>query len=607
MSTAPSPAAASSSARPLRYLFVAGLGRREIGPPETVRPALGHVLKHIATSVPDAQPVALASGAAGADQVFLEAARALGWPIRLVLPVAAYLFEKDFTKKDASGATVEDTDALATFRRLRDAAIDTEIIPSAPGRHAAFARTAEELIRRADVVVALWDGVPGAAGGTSESLTFVAAEKKPLLLLSAKDGTRFGPAPAWEPKELQAAVAARHDTGILRDIAAALKNAPLKEGRTALQRLAAAEAARSGSPGAAAETLEEILEDVLKSGARTMSDEHRSRNTWVLGLHLLATSVGLLGLAFFAGEPHGLAADVVALAKLVFVVWAFWLIRRVHRERKHLGWSRARYVREVGRSLSRTAPVSARLGESVGAFVPPSLWSVFARLRLPLTTFYALGQPVRRSRVADLDAVMAEYGKLAFEPEPWIAKNGEKQTSQFRYMGDQGRTASDRRHRVHGWVNACLALMLVAAALALVLPLCGAPHTYVLVAKFASVLMPVLAASLLVLPNLNDWNRRATVDSSVAEFLQARGAQLAALRELLRNPTATALAWAENTPVWRESVVGAATDPDHAAKVRAAVEAMVANRFAAIVVESETAILTELIGFKTFVESVELA
>jgi hypothetical protein len=37
-----------------------------------------------------------------------------------------------------------------------------------------------------------------------------------------------------------------------------------------------------------------------------------------------------------------------------------------------------------------------------------------------------------------------------------------------------------------------------------------------------------------------------------------------------------------------------------------AVEAMVASRFASIVAETESAILTELIGFKTFVESVEV-
>lgn len=615
---------------PLRYLFVAGLGRQTIGPRETVRAAVTAVLKSLEAYVPDAQPVALASAAAGADQVFLEAADALGWPIRMVLPTPAHVFAKDFTRTKEGSQPETDAAGLAAFHALYGKAIDVEVLPPVAGRYEAFARTADELVRRADVAVVLWDGLPGKTAGTNETLDFAIKAKKLVVLLDAETGQPRPEVAPPTPDELMAVVKTRNDAGILRDIAEALKKAPLKNGRTAFQRMEAAAAAakaaadaESAAPGKAhaqpvdpgapetsqleIETLESVLEDVLKIGARHMSDEHRKDNKRVLSLHILATAVGLVGLAFFTTDSsaagshtHGWS-HAISILKLGLVAYAFYLIRCVQQQRKNLDWSRARYVREIGRSLSRTAAVTALLRESVGAFVPPSIWVVFHRLRLPLTTFYAKGRP--RLAKLKLAEVITAYRQAALHPEKQPTG-----LSQYLYFSNEHRKAHDELHTLHRRVRLCLALMVLAAAVSLILSLSEAPHFATMTAKFFSVFLPVLAATWLVLPNLNDWNRRDTVYRSIAERLRELDGRLVELQQLLVEPAVVTNQAVYGVKVWCEEVAGKATEPEEArqAKVRAAVEAMVANRFAAIVVETEATVLTELIGFKTFVESVEV-
>ena len=124
-------------------------------------------LKDICTSM----PIELVSGLAeGADTIAAEAALELGLPVRAVLPMPRVLYEDDFSGE-----------ALERFRRLaEDPRIHVDEIPLPAGvnaedvregavRDALYARLMNYLVRRSNVLVALWDGeVTGLQGGSSD-------------------------------------------------------------------------------------------------------------------------------------------------------------------------------------------------------------------------------------------------------------------------------------------------------------------------------------------------------------------------------------------------------------------------------------------------------
>ncbi|MFA6286108.1 MAG: hypothetical protein WC661_01890 [Opitutaceae bacterium] len=244
--------------------------------------------------------MAMASGAAGADQVFLETALSLGWPIRLVLPVAAYLFEQDFTSHDAAGDAVIDASGLERFRRLRAAALEEEIIAPSPERHVAFTCCANTLIAEADVLVALWDGQPGKQGGTNESLLLATQLKVPLVTLDAGTGK---PIPGWpipEPSLLSRRYARRHAPGtILDDIDIAISRSLSPAEHASFAALPVVEQhAKYGR----------LLADQSESLARS----YKRKNLWAVGLHAGASFIGLFALLFLVlAKKFGLKWPII--------------------------------------------------------------------------------------------------------------------------------------------------------------------------------------------------------------------------------------------------------------------------------------------------------
>jgi len=124
-------------------------------------------LKGIFTSM----PIELVSGLAeGADTIAAEAALELGLPVRAVLPMPRALYEDDF-----SGEALERFRKLADDPRIRvdeitlPAGVSAEDIREGAARDALYARLMDYLVRRSNVLVALWDGeVTGLQGGSSD-------------------------------------------------------------------------------------------------------------------------------------------------------------------------------------------------------------------------------------------------------------------------------------------------------------------------------------------------------------------------------------------------------------------------------------------------------
>ena len=118
-----------------------------------------------------ALPVELVTGLAqGADTLATEVALEIGLPVRAVLPMPRALYEADF-----EGAAHSDL-----IRLLNDARVKVQELPLPSGtveddckdgasRDALYARLMDYLVRRSNVLVALWDGeVTGLTGGSSD-------------------------------------------------------------------------------------------------------------------------------------------------------------------------------------------------------------------------------------------------------------------------------------------------------------------------------------------------------------------------------------------------------------------------------------------------------
>jgi hypothetical protein len=124
-------------------------------------------LKGICTSM----PIELVSGLAeGADTIAAEAALGLSLTVRAVLPMPRALYEADF-----SGEALERFRMLADDPRIRvdeiplPEGVSAEDVREGAGRDALYARLMNYMVRRSNVLVALWDGeMTGLQGGSSD-------------------------------------------------------------------------------------------------------------------------------------------------------------------------------------------------------------------------------------------------------------------------------------------------------------------------------------------------------------------------------------------------------------------------------------------------------
>jgi hypothetical protein len=536
---------------PLHYLFVAGLGRRVIGPHDTVRNALVETLKAVAAAAPDAQPVAMASGASGADQAFLEAALSLGWPIRLVLPVAAYLFEQDFTSRDAAGNTMIDNDGLDRFRRLRAAAIEVEVISPSPDRHMAFTRCANTLVTEADVVVTLWDGKPGKQGGTNESLLLADHINVPLIILDAQTGLPYIGIPVPSADKLSRRHCERHAPGtILHDVDTLLASVPTTSG---------------------------TLDERLKAAAKTLADSYKFKNASAILVHALAAALGLFALVFFH-ENHdvGYGATVI---KLTAVLVAVWLVYSAKEKGEHHRWAKTRYIRETIRSLKASLPLAGHCQHPLARFAPTSLWVLARYLQRPLL-LHVLTEPAQKDEglLASLQTYRTKQLRL---------QNG--------YQIKEGVKAGKRHHWIErGFWGATILFFVAGFSIFMNHDYDGNLYKW---AKWLTVFLPVFSAALLVLPNLWETHRRRRVAPAVARTYERLDVEAGVVEQVLldlaagHTPTCP-----DGTAVWAGS----------SADISVAIEAWAKTRLAAIVREAEHAYLTEVIGFKTFVENAEV-
>jgi hypothetical protein len=154
--------------------FVVGItGHRDVDPSElnNAHVAVTGFLTTLRKHLPDTEIIVMSGLADGADRIAVRAALELDMLVRAVLPMERKDYESDFSPKSTDefrellATTGIDTTELATIRTGDE--ID---------RDACYRQLTDCLIRKSNILLALWDGVDGGlTGGTSDTvLSFLA-------------------------------------------------------------------------------------------------------------------------------------------------------------------------------------------------------------------------------------------------------------------------------------------------------------------------------------------------------------------------------------------------------------------------------------------------
>ena len=135
---------------------------------ETLYKAVTSELTLLREMYPNSPFVMLNSLAEGADQLCADAARELGIPVVAVLPMAAEVYEKDFSPE----GLVRFRDHCAHARQVFTAPF-TESPAGEPDRHFLFRQAGIYLVTHSHLLMALWDGGEGKDGcGTADVVDF---------------------------------------------------------------------------------------------------------------------------------------------------------------------------------------------------------------------------------------------------------------------------------------------------------------------------------------------------------------------------------------------------------------------------------------------------
>jgi hypothetical protein len=534
-------------------LYLGFAGKRLLGDAAAVRHALSTRLDSLALALPGVQIVALGSGAEGSDQIFLELARERHWPFRMVLPFAPALFEQDFQ----ANAVV-----LARFRSLCDSAAAIDVIPAVPTRRDGFTLCAESLVRQVDALFIVWDGKPGKHGGTSESILLARQCSRPCVLFSSETGKHFRD-DLLDPEKLSGLhgeICRRNATGILGT----------------LNLLAATDARGNGWDDN--ETPTERISRRLSTHGTPLGRAFRNRALAALMLHVAATLFGVLGLVYHSRLSH---TAHLAFSALEFVLVASGVLLAVSLKRSHVHtrWVQARFVGEIRRSLCETANFPGDCD-----FMPRTMWELYSKLRLPLTTFFAR-EPRKR---AGLRAFAENYLQVRIR-------------GQLHYYTNK---SAEARRAFRGIVTAfwfSTAAILAGSGLTLILnathagPLVG--WGWELLQRFAPVFLPLVSAALLVLPNLRDLNRRHNSYDAVARKLRRLESEM---ERVLQDFSAGISIAPAGVATWFPP------DPAESGDETSLAERFALNRVRTIVTEAERTMLTEVIEFASFCKNAEV-
>ena len=120
--------------------------------------------------------IGLSSVAAGSDQLFVQQILDLGLSWHAILPLPRAQFQDDFS-----------ADSWAVAEGFLARADHVRVIGESLSREDGYLDCGMETVNDADVLIALWDGLPARGkGGTAEVVEYATALGKPVLIIDAK-------------------------------------------------------------------------------------------------------------------------------------------------------------------------------------------------------------------------------------------------------------------------------------------------------------------------------------------------------------------------------------------------------------------------------------
>jgi hypothetical protein len=173
-----------------RIWFVGFAGHRAVPDPAGAKVAISAALKVIQASI-QGELVGIASAAAGADLLFLDACHAAKLKTVVLLPFQKERFAADF----------ENPLEWEHACRCMDAAWWCEVTPGGEESPAAYHVVARESLEISDRMIFLWDGLPSRGiGGTAETLGEALERKIPSRVIDASslDAKWNGLPPVYE-------------------------------------------------------------------------------------------------------------------------------------------------------------------------------------------------------------------------------------------------------------------------------------------------------------------------------------------------------------------------------------------------------------------------
>jgi hypothetical protein len=119
--------------------------------------------------------------ASGADQIAAICARSSGYFVRATLPFEAHEYRKDFAVGDE----------LDTFEQAVAAADEIVALPgSRSDAEGAYVRVGKLLVRKADILMAIWDGEAGRGpGGTAHVVELALQKSVPVIHIDITRGS----------------------------------------------------------------------------------------------------------------------------------------------------------------------------------------------------------------------------------------------------------------------------------------------------------------------------------------------------------------------------------------------------------------------------------
>jgi hypothetical protein len=438
-------------------------GHRQLTDPAGVAAAITTTLAELRQESPG-EWIALSSVAAGADLVFVHAALDLGVGWEALLPLPLVDFARDF--EPAEWAAVEE---------LLQRAEHLEVATESGSRDEAYLTGGFEIVNNCDVLLAVWDGLPARGkGGTADVVAYARAMGRPVIILN----------PATKAiRQENFAQLRLHDSNLRF-----LNEVPGGEDSTAV------------SPHGRVVAFQQKVDH-----AATHSSPHfRRLIALMLGLHLSATALATASLAF------GWHWSALTWGELLCLVTALTVSAFVRYHRTHHHWTRCRLAAEITRSALAIwgLPRATRLFADFD-------WSGLEPLRRSIDVLH---RRAAREVAPDFDTFKQKY--LA-----------ERIDDQLAYFARQEAKAIPLLARLRAGVLCCTVAAVVFSAGSAVQASTGWPELpHVLeevIFHFASIMLPVLAATFISLISVNDLHRRVARYREMCIRLEAVRKQIA--------------------------------------------------------------------------------